>query len=282
MPAAAEQIDAHIDIVTPENVSFHYEVAGPFRRLTAYLIDVAVRLAVAVVVGLAIAFAFSMARMPWFGTGLMLLLWFVLGYFYGGLFETFWNGQTPGKRIVRLRVVTIDGQPINAAQAVLRNLLREVDALPMPFVGIDVLGWLGVYWLGLLVMATNDRFQRVGDLVCGTMVVVERKAWLYGVSRIREPLAIQLAGLLPTDFEVSRGLGRALSAYVERRAMFTAARRAEIARHVAGPLVARFGLLPDTSHDLLLCALYHRTFIADGDREQPAAAASAPGVFTGG
>jgi hypothetical protein len=51
--------------------------------------------------------------------------------------------------------------------------------------------------------------------------------------------------------------------YVDRRRFFQPERRREVARHLAEPLIRQFGLLPDTSHDLLLCALYYRTFIAD-------------------
>ena len=57
----------------------------------------------------------------------------MLFWFYGGLFETFWNGQTPGKRLLGIRVITLDGQPINALQAILRNVLRIVDAQPLRF-----------------------------------------------------------------------------------------------------------------------------------------------------
>ena len=59
-----------------------------------------------------------------------LLLAFAVSWFYFGLFETFWNGQTPGKRMMGLRVLSVTGQPINAMQAILRNILRAVDAMP--------------------------------------------------------------------------------------------------------------------------------------------------------
>jgi hypothetical protein len=62
---------------------------------------------------------------------------------------------------------------------------------------------------------------------------------------------------------VSRSLARTLSAYVDRRRFFTPPRRREIAKHLGEPLLRRLGLPADTSHDLLLCALYYRTFIAD-------------------
>jgi uncharacterized RDD family membrane protein YckC len=260
-------LDAHVDVVTPENISFHYEVAGPFQRAPAYLVDLAIRLGIALGIGLLCLFLLGMAGLLAVGLGVLLVAWFVLGYFYGGLFETYWNGQTPGKRLMGLRVLTVDGQPINALQAVLRNVLRDVDAMPMPLAvlvpQLDFAHWIGVYGVGLITMMLTDRYQRLGDLACGTMVVIEQGWWLEGVTRVDDPRAAQLAALVPADFQVSRALGRALSAYVERRRYFTPLRRADIARHVGAPLVERFGLPPDTSHDLLLCALYHRTFIAD-------------------
>ncbi len=124
------QIDTLIEIVTPENIAFEYRVAGPFHRLPAYLIDVVIRVGAAVIALLAFMWMFSIVAAPGLGLGLGLVVWFVVEWLYGGLFETFWNGQTPGKRLMRLRVVSIDGQPINAFQAVLRNVLRAVDALP--------------------------------------------------------------------------------------------------------------------------------------------------------
>jgi uncharacterized RDD family membrane protein YckC len=271
-PRLDAQVDAQVDVVTPENVAFHYEVAGPFRRLPAYLLDLAIRVVLATALSIVAAFAFWSIGLPMMGGGVALFAWFVLGYFYGGLFETFWNGQTPGKRILGLRVLSVDGQPINALQAVLRNVLRDVDAMPFVFDalaelywrGFSAFTWLGCYWLGLLTMAANDRYQRLGDLVCGTMVVVERRGWLRGVGRVKDQRAVDLAAALPVDFEISRDLGRALTAYFERRTLLAAARRDEIARHLAAPLITRFGLPTDTPHDVLLCALYHRAFIADG------------------
>jgi hypothetical protein len=119
------------------------------------------------------------------------------------------------------------------------------------------------FFVGLVIMTCNRRFQRLGDLVCGTMVVIEERHWLTGVAKIEEPLAIQLAEYLPPDVQVSRSLAQTLSAYVERRRFFTPPRRREIARHLGEPLLRKLDMPSDTSHDLLLCALYYRTFIAD-------------------
>lgn len=258
MADARGQLDTHIEIVTPENIAFQYRVAGPFRRLPAFLIDLAIRLVVAVVGMIAATLVFGAAGVGSLGLGLGLLLWFLLTWFYGGLFETLWNGQTPGKRMLGIRVVSVEGQPITPLQAILRNILREVDAQPLWF-----------YQVGLLAAMLNQRFQRLGDLACGTMVVVEGGHRLQAVKRTGKPEAIRLAALVPPSFQPSRSLARALAAYVERRQIFPWGRRMEIARHLGEPLRQKFQLPVNINLDLLLCGLYHRAFIADRQQETP-------------
>lgn len=270
MPSPLPPIDNAVLIVTPENIAFQYRVAGPFHRLLAYLVDLLVRLLVGVGVLLVTSILFSLAHLPLAGLGVGLIAWFLLAWFYGGAFEALWNGQTPGKRLYNLRVLSQDGQSVSGFQAVLRNVLRAVDMLPLPFVALAEndsewlpLRFMGVYMVGLLAAAMNDRFQRLGDLVCGTIVVIEERPWFAGLLRITDPEALRLAGLIPANFQPSRALARALAVYVQRRGNFPALRRAEIARHVAEPLRARFGLPPATDPDLLLCAVYQRAFIAE-------------------
>ncbi|HEV3025617.1 MAG TPA: RDD family protein, partial [Pirellulales bacterium] len=221
----------------------------------AYLFDVLIRVAVVLVLFFVLLFTTGLAGLPGFGFGAWLMVWFVLDWFYGGVFESFWNGQTPGKHMLRMRVVSVEGQPINGLQAVLRNFLRTVDALPA-FV-------VPSYLLGLVTATTNARFQRLGDLAAGTMVIVEEPQRHYGMARVSEPEAIRLAADLPAGLPISRSLARALSTYVQRRQMFPWPKRAEIARHVGEPMRVKLGLPQGTSYDLLLCALYHRAFIAD-------------------
>ncbi len=258
MQSGADQLDTRIEIITPENIAFQYRVAGPFRRLPAYLLDAIIRAGLILLGGLILMFTLGLSGLPGLSLGMVLILWFVLSWFYGGLFETFWNGQTPGKRMMHIRVVSVDGQPINGIQAVLRNFLREVDAQPLYF-----------FQVGLLAAMMNDRFQRLGDLAAGTMVVVEEGHWLRGLTQLHEPEVAQLASQIPVNFQAKRSLARALSAYVERRASFAWGRRMEIARHLAEPLREKFGLPPATNLDLLLCALYYRTFITERQDEEP-------------
>ena len=261
-------LDATIDIVTPENISFRYRVAGPFRRLPAFLIDLMLRMGV----WFAVIFLLSIANIVQvvdtaFGIAFMLILIFVMEWLYGGVLETYWNGQTVGKRVMGIRVLSVDGQPINGLQAMMRNILRFADMMPLiPFAAIsDIPSALPIptFVIGLVAPLLNKRFQRLGDIVCGTMVVIEEKGLLLDAAKLEDPRVAQLASELPPSFIVSQTMARALATYVDRRHLFTPPRRREIARHIGEPLVTEFGLQADTSYDLLLCALYHRTFLED-------------------
>jgi uncharacterized RDD family membrane protein YckC len=269
MDAHRRQIDNTIEIITPENIAFRYQVAGPFRRLPAYLIDLAIRGMMFLFGSILVMVVFGLAGLPGMGFGLVLVLWFLLEWFYGGVFETFWNGQTPGKRLLQIRVLSIDGQPINGLQAVLRNVLRALDQQPLVF-----------SLVGLASATMNDRFQRMGDLACGTMVVVEEPRWFHGVIRLSDPGTIRLAAQIPPSYQAPRTTVRALATYVQRRMNFAPMRRLEIARHLAEPLREQFNLPPGTDPDLLLCGLYQRTFIEDWD-EQPGIRAGSPFLESG-
>lgn len=278
MAQSTVQLDTRIDIPTPENIEFAYRLAGPFRRLPAFLMDWLIRLVGAIIIQLLLL----MVAPNGIGVGMFLVVFFVVEWFYGALFETYMNGQTPGKRLMGIRVLTTKGRPINGLQAVMRNILRFVDMMPlisleilgrMPFTNEAIPAYLiPTYIVGLVTMAVTGRFQRLGDVVCGTMVVVEERQWLTGVAKIEDPRAFELASYLPTDFEVPRTLARALSHYVERRRFFSPVRRREVSEHLALPLLRQFGFPLDTNYDLLLCALYYRTFIADRSQDEQRAA----------
>lgn len=265
-------LDTTLQIVTPENIAFDYRMAGPFLRLPAYLIDFSIRLFIVILAAIAVVvLALVPSGLEEVGAGMFMVLYFVLDWFYCGLFEALWNGQTPGKRILRLRVIAVEGQPLSGWQAILRNLLRGADILPFG------------YALGAAVAGCNRRFQRLGDLAAGTMVIVESPPERHGVARMIEPEAVKLAAQLPAKFKAPRSLARALSAYVQRRPALHARRRLEVSLHLAEPLKASFGLPPNTNPDLLLCALYYRTFIADqaaaADQARRVPASSKPAVL---
>jgi hypothetical protein len=92
------------------------------------------------------------------------------GYFV--TFETIWNGQTPGKRLFRLRVIREDGRPIRFYEAMVRNLLRTaVDSMPVVVVPL-----LPLYSIGIVAVFLSPRSKRIGDYVAGTVVVRESEA----------------------------------------------------------------------------------------------------------
>src|SRR5215204_469811 len=96
--------------------------------------------------------------------GILVVSLLFAGYFI--FFEWLWDGQTPGKRLLKLRVIRDDGRPITLWEAIARNLLRVFDATP---------GFLlPIYSVGLIVIFLSNRDQRVGDIFAGTVVIRER------------------------------------------------------------------------------------------------------------
>lgn len=247
--AAPEPIDAAVRLLTPERIEFVYPLGGPFRRFTAYLIDLV--LISGLVVGSYMVSQF-LALGSSSGMGLALVAYFVIAWGYGAFCEGVFNGQTPGKRSMSLRVVSERGVPITGAQAVLRNLVGVVDGM-IPF----------CFLIGLSSMLLTRRFQRLGDLAAGTMVIVEDRRPRLGLVRIKDPRALSLLDRLPLRIAAGSRLARALSDYVRRRHRFGGALREEIAEPLARPLRERFGLPANEPADTVLCAVYHRVFLGE-------------------
>jgi uncharacterized RDD family membrane protein YckC len=91
------------------------------------------------------------------------IAWFLLFCLYWGYFAAFeilWNGQTPGKRQAKIRVISASGRPITAFEGIARNFMRAIDSL-------------GLYAVGCISSAIDKRNRRLGDMVAGTVVVHE-------------------------------------------------------------------------------------------------------------
>lgn len=97
---------------------------------------------------------------------ILIVIVFLIFATYFIAFEWLWNGQTPGKRLMRLRVIRDDGRPLTLWEAIARNLLRIADAIP-GFV-------IPIYSVGLIVIFSSSRDQRLGDIFAGTVVIRER------------------------------------------------------------------------------------------------------------
>ena len=242
-----DQLDTSIEITTPENIAFRYQLAGPFQRLPAFLIDFGVR--ITIIFSLWICMTFLGIVLGGFVVALISVAYFVMSWFYGVILETYFNGRTLGKHVLGLRVLTDQGRPINGEQAVLRNLFRTVD-LFFPLVS--------------LIAASRGRYyQRLGDMVAGTIVIVEESRRFTHVTEFRDSRISELASALPLNLQIPRGMARCLRSYVDRRSKLTSSQRMEIAGHLATPLIDRYNLPPATNHDLLLCAMYYRAFVRD-------------------
>lgn len=145
------------EVVTSEKVPFTFRVAGIGSRFLATAIDL-VAVAILLMIGAFFAVVLDIGRLG-LGSGIFSLWFFALfcGYFL--LFEWLWLGQTPGKRLLGIRVIRWDGANITFAQSALRNLLRIVDVLP------------GLYGVAAITALTNPEQRRLGDLAANTLVV---------------------------------------------------------------------------------------------------------------
>ncbi len=269
MAGQYEPLDTATKVITPENIAFEYRLAGPFLRLAAFVLDRLIIYSLIILLGIGLSIAAGGAL----AGAVMLITWFISEWFYGGLFETYWNGKTPGKAAVGIRVITVDGRPISGMQAIMRNIMRFADLMPMAPLGVffgsaELPIPVPLFLVGLFSMMFTRNYRRLGDLLCDTMVVLEQREWTPDVIHVETHDVVALAGQFPDSFRASRTLTRAVARYVERRRVFSPARRIEISRRLRDAFVAHYQLLPQTDPDLLMRALYYRIFIADRDRDE--------------
>jgi uncharacterized RDD family membrane protein YckC len=252
-PAAAmgadPPLDTRVRLVTPERIVFEHPLAGPFHRFGAYLVDAGLWLLLVIMATiLSLILALGSAS----GIGMALVAYFVLTWGYGAVCEGLFNGQTLGKRILGIRVVSDRGVPITGAQAVLRNLVGIVDG-PLPF----------GFMLGLASMILTRKFQRLGDLAAGTMVVIEERRRPLRLQRVTGAEIEMLLPWLPLRVPAGPDLARALSDYVRSRARLGPKRREELAQYLAPTFRRRYRLPETASSDAVLCAVYHRVFLGE-------------------
>ncbi|MCP4597235.1 RDD family protein [Neptuniibacter sp.] len=149
----SELLDTSNSIETPEGIEFTSVIAGPVPRILAYLIDFGWRCLFYIVLAIITAFIGDV------GVGFFLVLTFLTEWFYPVFFEVFRNGQTPGKKSLNLKVVNDDLTPVNGSSSVIRNLLRSADFIP------------SLYLFGIISMVLSKKFQRLGDMAAGTIVI---------------------------------------------------------------------------------------------------------------
>lgn len=156
-----------LSIETPELVAIQMPIAGIGSRFIALLVDYLIWIPGILIVGRLFAYflpslsAFNKLSEQWaFAIYLFLIFLFNWGYFT--LFEAFWNGRTPGKRVARIRVIERSGRPIGLFESMARNFIRYVDQIPF------------FYAVGAIAIFVTEEHQRLGDLAAGTLVVRDR------------------------------------------------------------------------------------------------------------
>jgi uncharacterized RDD family membrane protein YckC len=179
-------------IETPERVPLHFALASIGNRFLACAIDHAIQALVLLIIilGFVVLKDYSgigqiISSAPKWVLAVLIIIGFLIVSGYFAFFEWIWNGQTPGKRWLKLRVIREDGRPVSFWEAAVRNLLRTFDIMPWPF-----------YSVGLISVFISTRDQRVGDMVAGTVVVREREA--------EAPAFAQVFGAAVTDLALRR------------------------------------------------------------------------------
>jgi len=226
MPAD-QIIDTQAHIETPENVRLTFRLAGPGTRLGAYLIDLVIRIAVVLGMSIVIGITAPFLMSSGLSTGLMLLGLFLIEWFYGCVFEGFWSGRTPGKWLMGLRVIKDGGYPISFFDAMLRNLLRAADALPL------------FYGAGLIAMLATRRMQRLGDLLAGTIVVREQRERLRSELPFLRSVPVIPQMQMASSYRPSDRTLDVIERFFLRRGVLASARADEIAVILARPLAER-------------------------------------------
>ncbi|HEX8476554.1 MAG TPA: RDD family protein [Pyrinomonadaceae bacterium] len=164
--------DETLVIETPERVPLHFALASIGNRFLACAFDHALQMLVILLVVIVLTWTGNLVGAgerlkdaPKWVLVVLILSVFLIWSSYFAVFEWLWNGQTPGKRRLKLRVIREDGRPVTFWEASARNLLRIFDMTPFPF-----------YSIGLICVFMSSRDQRIGDFVAGTVVVREREA----------------------------------------------------------------------------------------------------------
>jgi uncharacterized RDD family membrane protein YckC len=200
----------------PEGVDLQFELANVGSRSLAILADLAVcGLIFFVVYGLTYM-ATRNSSTDWFSEfgsnaleiGLALVI-FGFQWVYFSLFEWMWNGQTPGKRLMHLRVIKADGAPVSWSDVLLRNLSRPIDTF----------GPMGL--IGLLMIFAGPKGQRLGDLMARTLVIHETPIDWSIFDQLDAGEDAAAASALPS-IRLSSGQWELLHQYLNRRAQLPA------------------------------------------------------------
>jgi len=222
-------MDRTLDVRTPESIAFSYELAGIGSRFLAVLLDLLIQL---VVIGLIFwGFIALAAHAPSIhgreslphdvarniATGVIVAIVFMVLFGYFILFEWLWNGQTPGKKALGIRVVRDGGYPLDFSASLIRNLIRVGEAS------------VAFYAIAGVIAVLSPENKRLGDLAAGSIVVRD--------SRMESPAAMLAAVREEPQYAstayVSGEERSIIKRFLERRYDLPAANRAQLAHRLA-------------------------------------------------
>lgn len=222
-----ESLERRVEIETPEQTILSYTVAGVGSRTAAALVDLVIIIVGQLSIFLVIAVISSVfdgrtsaaqkLSSGWV-TAIGLLFSFALIWGYYVMFEGIWDGQTPGKRMLGIRVVQDGGYSVSFGASAVRNLLRFVDMQP----GI-------LYAVGLVSVTISKSGKRLGDIVAGTFVVHERRALIKSAARVTSDVGTRAAITSRLTEEEFALLGR----FIARRTELDPALRNTFASQIA-------------------------------------------------
>jgi len=222
----------HYTLETPENIEVHFDIAGLGTRFCAILVDYL--LMSAVVVALLILALVLEIGMPvqMHGRADMWILAFMLGIVlalmtgYFLFFEWLMRGQTPGKKVLKIRVIRDDGTPVTVREVFVRNVVRLVDFLP------------GFYAVGVLFMFPSRLSKRLGDIAAGTIVIKEEQ--LNYSAAADKKRVLHLEPLEHINGELTPAERRLISGFLQRRAELLPQAREALAQRLAFPLYEKY------------------------------------------
>lgn len=224
-------MDRNLDVRTPESVALTYQLAGLGSRFLAVALDMLLQAAVAT--ALLFGFVLAAARLAVrahplapaaekvaeaFAIALLIALVFTIFFGYFIAFEALWNGQTPGKKVLGIRVVRDGGYPVDFGASLVRNLIRVGELI------------VGSYVLSAIAMLLSPENKRLGDIAAGTIVVRDARLSVPDLARatVLQPEPVYGATRYLSGDERS-----IVKRFLQRRDALVPERRRELAAHLA-------------------------------------------------
>src|SRR5579863_9315969 len=246
-----DQSSDQLSIETPELVAIQMPIAGIGSRFIALLVDYLIWIPSILLVGkifstfLPSLTAFNKLSEQW-AVAIYVFLIFLFNWGYFTLFEAFWNGRTPGKRVARIRVIQRSGRAIGLFESMARNFIRYIDQIPF------------FYAVGAIAIFVTRDHQRLGDLAAGTLVVRDRieeapasreatRTFTANMFTPAAPTPEPHAGFTLPDLGIAKlsvSDLQVLESFFSRRLDMPLETRETIAQRIAAAIQAKSGLEP--------------------------------------